>query len=728
MNLPWADRCARWLGACRRMARAVCTVLATVLAAQAAAVPPLVELDAEPLGANCVPHPDLLRGAAAVASTPSGMAVFQAGARPASWSGVFTRSALTVDASGAPRISAPLWDAAALLDALPEPARSRRIYTSRLEQGRRVTIPFEWDALSAAQRTALNRAPPPARPVSDRKGELRLDWLRGGRSEEGRLFRRRASILGDAVNSIPVYAGPPSAAGNGDGYRAFYDSMQARAAVVYLGANDGMLHAFDAGSGAELFAYVPEALFPQLNRLPDRNYAHGAYVDGPASVAEAQLDGNWRTVLVSAMGAGAQGVFALDVTNPSVFPQAGGALWEFTDRDDAAMGNVTSLPQIVRLRSAANAYRYFALVSSGVNSQASDGNADPANASALFLLALDKPAGEAWRMNRNYYRLQAPGGEPGRAYALGAPALVLDGDGALLYAYAGDLQGNLWRFNFTGSAPWRDAADGPVFIARDARRVRQPITMQPRVANAPDGGYLILFGTGKLLEAADRDPARYAQQSFYAVLDDSAGGRGGTRADWPLGRDDLALRELEGAPDAAALALRGRSFTYGGAGGAHGWYIDFNGAATGERSVGGAALAGGQIFFNTVLTGASACAPVASRSYALDALSGLAPDSAGVPLSGAAAGSLVADYLPGPVAVIVTEAAQAVRQGGGRMLVSKRIAAVNAGAREAGALPSARTKAVAPAGRLGWRELANWRELHQAAQPRTPQPREGEQP
>jgi type IV pilus assembly protein PilY1 len=713
------------------MASAVCAVLAAVLAAaQAAAVPPLVELSTEPLGASCVPHPDLLRGAAAVASTPSGMAVFQAGARPGSWSGVFTRSALTVDASGVPQISAPLWDAAALLDALPEPARSRRIYTSRLEQGRRMTIPFEWDALSAAQRTILNRAPPPARPVSDRKGELRLDWLRGDRSEEGRLFRRRASILGDAVNSIPVYAGPPSAAGNGDGYRAFYDSMQARAAVVYLGANDGMLHAFDAGGGAELFAYVPEAVFPQLNRLPDRNYAHGAYVDGPASVAEAQLDGNWRTVLVSAMGAGAQGVFALDVTNPSVFPQAGGVLWEFTDRDDAAMGNVTSLPQIVRLRlrSAANAYRYFALVSSGVNSQASDGNADPANAGALFLLALDKPAGEAWRLNRNYYRLQAPAGETGRAYALGAPALVLDGDGALLYAYAGDLQGNLWRFNFTGSAPWRDAAEGPVFIARDARRVRQPITMQPRVANAPDGGYLILFGTGKLLETADRDPARYAQQSFYAVLDDSAGGRGGTRADWPLGRDDLALREVEGAPDAAVLALRGRSFTYGGAGGAHGWYIDFNGAATGERSVGGAALAGGQIFFNTVLTGASACAPVASRSYALDVLSGLAPDSAGVPLSGEAAGTLVADYLPGPAAVIVTEPAQAVRQAGGRMLVSKRIAAVNAGAREAGALPSARTKAVVPAGRLGWRELANWRELHQAAQARTPQPREGEQP
>lgn len=701
-----------------------CAALAVAASAlgDAAAAPPLVELATEPLGAWCLPRPNLLRSAAVAATTPSGMAVFQAGARPANWSGIFTRSALGVDASGAPQISAPLWDAAALLDALPDAAGARRIYTSRLEQGARVTVPLAWDELSAAQRTALNRPPPPARAVSDGRGQQRLAWLRGDRSQEDGLFRRRASILGDAVNSVPVYAGPPAPGGGGgasDSYRAYHDSNQSRRPVVYLGANDGMLHAFDAASGAEVFAYVPEALFPVLNRLPDRSYAHRAYVDGPASAADAQLAGVWRTVLVSAMGAGAQGVFALDVTSPSTFPQGGGALWEFTDRDDAAMGNVTALPQIarLRLRSGTDDYRHFALVASGYNNHAGDGNADAANSSALFLLALDKPAGEAWRLNRNYYRLQTPAGEPGRANALGAPALVVDGSGALRFAYAGDLQGNLWRFNFSGSAPWRGAAEGPVFVARDGRGARQPITGQPRAVIAPDGGYLILFGTGRLLDASDRDPGRYAQQSFYAVLDGSPGRPPGA----PPARNDLSERTLDGLPGAPLLELRGRAFTYGGAAGKQGWFVDFAGTAGGERSIGAATVAHGQVFFNTVLTGAGACAPVASRNYAMDALAGLVPDSEGLPMTGEATGQLIADHIPGAPVALVAETAAPRRQAGGRTTVGKRIAVLNAGAQSAGALPSLRTRAVVSAGRLGWREVANWRELHQAARARAGQ-------
>jgi type IV pilus assembly protein PilY1 len=725
-------------------------VLTTAIAASAAgAAPPLVELATEPLCAGCAPRPESLRAAAVLAATPSGMAVFQASARPGSWSGQFTRSALSVDDTGA-QVSAPQWEAGALLDALPDAAASRRVYTSKLEQGVRVTIPFAWDELSVAQRTALNRAPPPARPVSDRKGEQRLAWLRGDRSQEDRLFRRRSSLLGDAVNSVPVYAGPPAAAGGdgGSSYRAYHGSNQSRRPAVYLGANDGMLHAFDAENGAELFAYVPDALFPALNRLPERSYVHGAYVDGPAAVADAQLAGTWKTVLVSAIGAGAQGVFALDVTNPSAFPLGGGALWEFTDRDDAAMGNVTSLPQIVkvRLRSGADEYRYFALVASGFNNHASDGHADAGNTSALFLLALDKPAGEAWRLNRNYYRLTTPAGEPGRANALGAPALAVDGSGALRFAYAGDLQGNLWRFNFTGGAPWRGPAEGPVFVARDAQRVRQAITGQSRAVIAPDGGYLVLFGTGRLLGAEDRQPSGYAQQSFYAVLDDRQEAGPGA----PLGRPDLAERTLEGAAGNATLALRGRSFSYGGSG-KQGWYVDFLGTAGGERSTSGATLALGQVFFNTVITGAGPCAPVSSRSYAMDAVTGLAPDSAGLPASGEATATLAADYLPGPPAVVVTAGevsgaegtggaggagssggagggggagsagGPAARQASGRTTVGKRITAVSLGSGAAGPLAAVRTRAVVVAGRIGWREVANWRELHQA-RAREPRP------
>jgi type IV pilus assembly protein PilY1 len=737
----------------RQCAGVVMVVMIVAVVTAAAAAPPLVELATEPPGANCAPRPDVVRAAALVASTPSGTAVFQASARPAIWSGNFTRSALSVDDAGAPLLSAPQWDAAALLDALPDASSSRRIYTSKLVQGVRLTVPLVWEQLSAAQRTALNRPPPPAPAAPDQRGKQRLAWLRGDRSQEGRLFRPRGSLLGDAVNSAPVYAGSPSAGvDGGDTYRAHYDRNQSRSPAVYLGANDGMLHAFDAASGRELFAYVPDALFPRLNLLPEQSYVHGAFVDGPASIAEAQVAGAWKTVLVSAMGAGGQGVFALDVTSPTTFPQNGGVLWEFTDRDDAAMGNVTALPQIarLRLRSDADEVRHFVIVSSGVNNHAADGNADAGNASALFLLALDKPAGEAWRLNRNYYRLQAPAGEPGRVNALSAPALVLDRSGALRFAYAGDLQGKLWRFNFSAGAPWRSAVEGPVFVARDAKRTRQPISGQPRAVNAPDGGYLILFGTGQLFGASDRNPADYAQQSFYAVLDDSPGARAASDdhaapragaaaearassgagtpaaatagAGWPFGRADLAERTLEGLPGGAMLELRGPAFTYGGAAGKQGWYVDFAGTAGGERSVTGALAAHGQVYFNTVITGASACAPIASRSYAMDTLTGLAPDSDGLPMSGEPAGGLVADHLPGPPAAIVTAMAPAARQAGGRSAVGKRITAVNLGARAASAPTSTRTRAVVTAGRIGWREVSNWRELHRAARAREGRP------
>ena len=706
-------------------ARAV--LLCAALANGACAAPPSIELSTEPLGAACIPHPDNIRAAATVAATSSGLSVFQASARPAGWSGQFTRSRLEVDASGAARITAPVWDAATLLDALPDPAHTRRIYTSRIDRGVQITIPFEWASLSASQRAALNRPPPPAPQTSDRKGELRLDYLRGDRSLEGTIFRSRGGLLGDAVNSTPVHVGPPSMDGQGEGYKDHVERNLGRRAAVYVGANDGMLHAFDAETGAELFAYIPAALFLRLNQLPARSYAHSAYVDGPAAAGEAQLAGEWRTVLVSAMGAGAQGVFALAVTNSATFPAGGGALWEFTGSDDAVMGNVTTPPQIVRvrMRSGSSDYRYFALVASGVNNATPDGSADPDGTSALFLLALDKPPGEAWRLNRNYYRLQAPAGEAGRVNALGAPALVKDGDGALRYAYAGDLQGNLWRFNFTGSAPWRSAAEGPLFVARDADGVRQPISAQPRVVNGPDGGLLVLFGTGKLLEAADRDPARYAQQSFYAVLDDHAAARGGAApagATWPLARADLVRRELDGAPGSATLAVTGRGFSYGGVASAYGWYLDFLQRAGGERSVTSPVVADGIVYFNSTVTGAHACAPIASRSYALGALAGLPPDSDGMPGSGETSGLLLADHLPAPPTPIVTEATRTAGQGNGRATVSKRIAIVNVGAKPAGALPSGSARARIAAGRIGWREVANWRELHNAARAREVRP------
>jgi type IV pilus assembly protein PilY1 len=128
----------------------------------------------------------------------------------------------------------------------------------------------------------------------------RINFLRGDRSQEqskdasGNVtgkFRVRDSVLGDIINSAPVYYGAPSKNITGAGYSTFYKNYVNRQKAVYVGSNDGMLHAFDADNGTELFSYVPNALISKLNRLTDPYYSHQAFVDGRITVKEAQVKG-----------------------------------------------------------------------------------------------------------------------------------------------------------------------------------------------------------------------------------------------------------------------------------------------------------------------------------------------------------------------------------------------------------------------------------------------------
>ena len=579
-------------------------------------------------------------------------------------------------------------------DALPLPER-RNIYTSIVQpNGALAMIPFAWPSLSPAQQSLLNQ--------EDQAGAQRLAYLRGDRSLEGSRFRRRSSVLGDAVHGTPVYAG------------------KAGRAAVYLGANDGMLHAFDAGSGEELFAYVPDALFAQLHHLTDPAYVHRAYVDGPAGTGEALIGADRKTVLVAGMGGGAQGVFALDITDPANFAAGLGVLWEFTDRDDPMMGNVTTLPQIVklRMRRAGNVvHRYFAIVASGLNNYAPDDHASPSGKGALFLLALDKPREAPWQLNSNYYRLITPIPESTLANALNAPVLLADSEGALRYAYAGDLQGNLWRFDFSGGAPWTSAVgpganSKPLFVARDADGRRQPIMQPPLLAHAPERGYMVLFGTGRLIEQADRSAARFAPQSYYAIIDSLL-----NPPDLVTSRRQLTQRFLDAATGAAADTL----FNISGArmdSGSKGWYVDFRQAeATGERSIDSGLLANGQVLFNTLLPGAGGCAPPRSRTYALSVLTGLADDSTSAAVlpgdvPAPLIGLLLPDYAPSPV--LLPQSSSRDSSGPvGRISVKRTDAVVSLGAQ--GPVVAGKMKTVRRAGRLGWREVANWRELHEAA-------------
>ena len=604
----------------------------------------------------------------------------------------------------------PVWDAARAM-----PAHDKRnIYTSAYDpEGRTKVIELKWAALAQPQRALFD-------PAGDGLGEARLNFLRGERTGEtgqpGGVFRRRASALGDIVHSAPVIVNAPSVSVVGAGFAQFHASASKRRGAVYVGANDGMLHAFDVATGVELFAYVPAALLPHLYKLSQPGYMHRSYVDASPGVGEALVGGTWRSILASGMGMGARGVFALDVTDPANFASGAGALWEFTEQDDPAIGHVRGAPLVAKLKVAVKdlvpEYRYFVVVASGLNNY-SEGDSDNAARGALFLLSLDKPASERWEQGVNYYKLVTPLSEPALPNALAPPAFALAPDGSVRYAYAGDLQGNLWRFDLAGKPPWSKAvgpgAQGePLFVARDAAGIRQPIAHAPRVVYAPGGGYLVLFGTGRLLENADLDAPGYAGQTFYAVRDSVA-----TPAVLVTGRSELASRSASGT---GPYVISGDALRFDGNGARKGWYLDFpNWRTEGERAAGTAFLASGAVMFDSVSAGASACAELVTRSYVVDALTGLAYTSAGISAAGQITGEVIekAALLSPPLlfdmgmvagqrsatgAAVATHTVNVVRlQGAGKPPLSTPV--------------KVRTRA----GRLSWREVANWLELHQAA-------------
>jgi len=694
--------------------RPAALLLAFSLSLHTVAAPPAIELNDDPRLPRCLarasgvmPAPDLVLSS----DTDGTTYLYVAGFDPADWGGSLQKRRIVFLADGNMESGATEWDAAPALIALDPDAR--RIYTSRTDGPALRTIPFIWDRLSGAQKAQLDVSPVDGR--NDQLGEKRLAYLRGHRGEEigraGGPFRQRSQLLGDIINSPPaMFTTPPVMSANG--YLDFYEAKKGRPLTVFVGANDGMLHAFEATTGAELFAYVPGAVFARLSRLTDTAYVHRAYVDGAIRLADVQLDAQWKTVLVAAMRGGAKGVFALDVTDPARFIEGRGALWEFTDADDPDIGNVIGAPAVARFKTGAingaAVYRGFAIVPSGVNNygDAADGRVQAAAYNALFLLALDKAPTERWKEGGNYFKFVLPAGASGRANGLGEPTVVYAGDGAAHYVYAADLQGNLWRFDFSGSAPWRNALGPapyrPVFIATDRHGLPQPIMQRPTVAFAP-GGYLILIGTGRLLQASDLDGAPFPPQSFYAVFDAPPLRAASVR------RAQLAERTVTLRDEGNALTLGGDRFQYGDR---KGWYLDFlSGNQTGERSLTPAEIADNRLYFQTFIPPANTCGLPGRRRYVLDVLAGLPPDGGvtGYPVSATERALMPSVMSPAQQETGTPDAS------GKRRIHTRfgqlRLRDDRQGADGEGASAAPVVEQVTVAGRLSWREIVDWEAL-----------------
>lgn len=333
-------------------------------------------------------------------------------------------------------------------------------------------------------------------------GEALINYLRGDRTNEGIFFRTRKHVLGDIVSSEARYVQTPLFSYTDNGYAEFKALMASRRGAVYTASNDGMLHAFDAESGKELWAYIPDLVLPKLYELADNNYSqeHQFYVDGtpetgdicPSAPTSTCSDSQWRTILVGGLNRGGRGYFALDITDPANPTQ----LWEYTD---ANMGYSYGNPTITKLRNG----QWVVLFASGYN------NADGVGR----LYVLDAYTGSLIRtISTNVGTPSAPSGLA-RISALSTTGAT---NNTSMMVYGGDLLGNLWRFDINGDigAAGYDAQLLTTFL--DASGVRQPITSKPAL-NMTNGQPLIYVGTGSYLGLTDISNTQ--SQTMYAVKD-----------------------------------------------------------------------------------------------------------------------------------------------------------------------------------------------------------------
>lgn len=456
-----------------------------------------------------------------------GMYAYIAGYNSATYSGTLT--ARPIDPASGAIQATEAWSASTLLD-----ARSTAEIGNRVVWSHSGTAGIAFKTLGSQSATTQQSLNTNASGVTDNKGQDRLNYLRGDNSKTesaGGPYRDRESRLGDIVNSNVLYVGAPTGGHGAQGYGTFAAGLTGRTPMVYVGSNDGMLHGFTAAGGVEKLAYVPLGLAQTtLRQLTDPGYTHRYFVDGSPFAGDAYLGSTtgWRTVLIGTLGAGGKGWFALDVTNPANFTDAlagSGVLLDATASTDADIGHIVSPPslsdgaaqqsrQIVKL----NNGRWAAVMGNGVNSA----NEAP----VLIVQYLDG--------DRSIRKL-SPCTQPIATTAcsfkgsngLSTPMLVdLNGDGTADVAYAGDLQGQLWKFDLTASDPasWKVAFSGaPLFVARRSG-APQPITSAPYATAHPAGGLMVAVGTGQNLTVADRTSTTL--QSLYAVWDRSTYGQG----------------------------------------------------------------------------------------------------------------------------------------------------------------------------------------------------------
>ena len=517
----------------------------------------------------------------------AGAVAYQASYWTTAWKGDV--QAFGIDAITGAFATNATWSAAAQLPT----AANRKIYTYNPVSSAYLSFAVASDgtlpALSTAQNTALSAT------INSVSNETNMiNYLRGDSSQEqahNGPYRTRSTPLGDIVDSQPVYAGAPDPnqfyqeTFTGTSSFATYASTNAsRQGEVYVAANDGMLHAFNASTGAETYAYLPGAVITSgtagtnaLTSLADPNYgagiAHQYFNDGQLTVADAYFNSAWHTVLVGTTGRGiAKAVYALDITNPSSIQ----FLWERSAGDGLAgstyIGQMIGQPIVAQTANGT----WSALIGNGYNS------------------AAGKAALLQFNIADGTLNVHATTDSTG----LAAPAawMAPSGNGVSTVAYAGDADGHVWSFQLntsagTSSTATPTSAGTLLYQAEDASSTPQPITAGMLIGEDPSTGNVwLFFGTGQYLSSSDLTNVH--TQTWYGLIAQSTNGTSSPAVSSSMTRSNLAQRTITAEQAATSTTLAARTITTSAdassMSGMSGWYIDLTSpvsGAQGERMV-----------------------------------------------------------------------------------------------------------------------------------------------
>lgn len=405
----------------------------------------------------------------------AGSRLFQATYTSGEWSG----DLLGISIVGAVIANDPDWSMSAVAKTDPRPFSARGVFTWSMSGGLGATFP------TVSQTAALARSTGPAQVT----GLQNAAYIKGDRSLEkqnGGQLRDRTTPIGDIVNSSPFYAKDTN--------------------TIYVGANDGMMHAVNADNGQVLFSYVPAGLaFASLATVSDPDYQHRFFVDGGIDVATTtQAQG--LNILAGSLGRGGRGVYGLNVSSPAAFTTSH-VLWDKTGASaDTDMGYVLGAP-LVRKGSDGST---LVIVGNGIESNA----ATPSSSRAYLFVYRLSSTGSVLST------VKIPAGTE-TANGLSEPrAADTDGDGDVDYVYAGDLQGNVWKFDLTGNVSGWDNSQNikRLFTAVGPSGARQPITGPVALAREPTTNRIfVTFGTGRYVSAGDLTST--SVQSVYSIID-----------------------------------------------------------------------------------------------------------------------------------------------------------------------------------------------------------------